>query len=177
MNLYNLHTKPEQLDHFKDRLTVPGLAYKEAHDLYFDSSWATAESKARLEYLEPYIAKDAESAFEYVDEIRGTRWPEAEPAIITDPKWAYYYAKDYIQGRWPEAEQVIKQEPQWSVNYANRVINGRWPQAEKIIMRNPFYASRYSIRVIKGRWPEAEKFLKAHDEIWAAYISRWGIEK
>ena len=105
MNLYALHTNPEQLEGYENRLRVPELAYEYGRRHGFKDE------------LVSVVAKDTKYAYQYAfDVIRG-RFPEGEAAIAKDPDWAYKYARGVIGGRWPEGEAAIAKDPYWAVKY------------------------------------------------------------
>jgi len=99
--------------------------------------YARKVTKSRVPDLEPIIARDAWSAWQYANHVIGGRWPEAEPLIAQHSGYAYLYARDVIRGRWPEAEPVIAAEPGCAYRYAIDVVRGRWPEAERVIALNP----------------------------------------
>ena len=107
MNLYDLHSNPEELLGFD---TVP---YK-MPALALELAKTQPELRPKLESV---IMKDPRYAFYYVADIRKRRWPEAEPAIMKDPEFAYCYAEYVLKRRWPEAEPYIMKNPRWWRSY------------------------------------------------------------
>lgn len=131
--------------------------------------------KGRFEEAEPYIAKDAESAFLYtrlvLNPLGIERWPEAEKYIMKEPTWATSYAARVLDRRWPEAEPYIMKDARWIPYYVERVIGGRWPEAEPKVMKSAETAYWYA-KAIKERIPEAEKVL-ARGETHNGYTTFW----
>jgi len=126
MNLYNLHTNPEQLHGFDIApYKLPKLAYELAKK--------NPELRPKLE---PAIMKDPRYAYWYARDILKRPWPEAEPYIMKDPEYACYYARDVLKRRWPEAEPYIMKDPMQAYWYADIVLNDRWPEAEPYIMKD-----------------------------------------
>ena len=87
MDLYKLHSNPEQLTgHAKKHLIVPELAYK------------TLKSKKKLSPEDKQlalraIAKDPKWAYHYALRVIEGRFPEGEAAIAKDSRVAYLYAQ------------------------------------------------------------------------------------
>ena len=114
LNIYNLHTNPEQLGGYENRLRVPQLAYE-----YGKKHGFTDE-------LVSVVVKDPKWAYRYASDVINKnlygkeiiRWPEGEAVIAKDPEWALEYAYYIIKGRWPEAEPVIATDPRWADYYA-----------------------------------------------------------
>ena len=131
INLYNLHTNPEQLEGYENRLRVPKMAYEYGKKYGFTDELVSA------------VAKHPEWAYVYAYRVIKGRFPEGEPAIATDPNAAYHYANLFIKDRWPEAEPVIATNPFTAYAYALRVIKDRWPEAEPVIATNPIWAEKY----------------------------------
>jgi len=109
MNLFKLHSDPEHLTRFADRLKVPIAAC--AHAL---------EERQRTAELDSVIIKDPKCSVLYAELIINGRWPEAEPSILESPFWAYRYACTVIRGRWLEAEPYIMKDPATWLLYATR---------------------------------------------------------
>ena len=159
MNLYNLHTNPEQLEGYENRLRIPQFAYEYGEKYGFTDELVSA------------VAKDPESAYWYAKNVIKDRWPEAEPVIAKDPKLGYWYARFVIEDRWPEAEPAIATDHNLASMYAKHIIKGRWPEGEAAIAKDPFTAYAYALRVIRGRFPEGEPAI-ATDPIWAEKYER-----
>lgn len=123
MNLYNLHSNPEELYGYQRRSEIPELAYEIAQDRY-------NKTGKRSPNLEPVIGSNPESACWYAYYILKRRWakigmPEVERVIGSDPRWAYLYARYVLDGRWadidmPEVERVISSDPDYWRLYSNR---------------------------------------------------------
>ena len=103
MNLYNLHTNPDQLDGYEESYKIPDNAW--------DIIKRTKTQEERRKY-EQYIKYDGEIATDYaLRYLSKNRFKEAEPYIMKKPDWASIYAHHIIGGRWLEAEKYIKQDP------------------------------------------------------------------
>ena len=103
MNLYDLHTNPEELHGFDNvMINAPKIA--------FDLAVKRPDLRPRLE---PTIMKNGNSAYWYSYIVLKRRpWPEAEPYIMKDPGGACHYAKYILKRRWPEAEPYIMKDPE-----------------------------------------------------------------
>ena len=139
MNLYNLHSNPEQLHGFD---VVP---YK-APDIAYKLAKKNPELRPKLE---PSIMKDPYLSYLYAMDVLNRPWPKAEPYIMKDPQYAYYYAYDVLKRRWPEAEPYIIKDPKWAYSYARHILRRRWPEAEPYIMKDQkwwdFYKERFNL--------------------------------
>ncbi len=125
MNLYSLHSDPEELYGFD---IIPYKMPKLAFEL--------AKSNPGLRpKLEPAIMKDPYSAYCYAYLVLNRPWPEAEPYIMKDPKYAYWYVKHVLGRPWPEAEPYIKTDPYYAYSYALYILRRRWQEAEPYIMK------------------------------------------
>ena len=126
MNLYDLHSNPEQLHGYSTKeYRVPELAYE------------LAEKRPDLRSkLEPTIMKITKYAYWYAKSILKRPWPEAEPYIMKDPGYAYYYALYILERPWPEAEPYIMKDPYYAYAYARYILRRRWPEAEPYIMKD-----------------------------------------
>ena len=87
MNLYNLHSEPESLDHFeKVAETNP------------DFFWEKYENKQEeLKKRETYIAKSGDFSFYYAVDILRAPFPAGEEAIAKDARFASLYAKGVLK--------------------------------------------------------------------------------
>ena len=118
MNLYQLHTEPENLYGWQQRMRIPKFAYEEAYYRY-------EKTRKRFPDLESVIATDPEWAYVYANNVIKKRWldigkPEVESVIAKDPYWAYWYAAFVIKSRWSEAEPYIQQDSHWWSHYKKR---------------------------------------------------------
>ena len=129
MNLYSLHSNPEELHSFD-------VAPHKIPDLAYDLAWENPELRPKLE---PVIMKHPECSHYYALYVLKRPWSEAEPYIMKDPKWAYYYARAVLNHPWPEAEPYIMKDPKWAYQYAHHVLKRRWPEAEPYIMKLPAF--------------------------------------
>jgi len=195
MNIYKLHTDPEQLTGYEQRLQVPKFAYEEVRDELTKHRSADDVRKA-TEHLQDVLLKDPKYAYLYAKVVMEDRWPAAEDIIKTVPHWAYLYTRFLLRGdRWPEAEKTILTDPTAAGEYADYVLYDRWPEAESIIatdaeasasyaenvldgrfkmgehtiMKEPDIARSYARNIIGGRWPEAEIWIKEDDFEWMRY--------
>ena len=133
MNLYDLHSNPEQLHGYSTKeYRVPELAYKLAF-------WKP-ELRPKLE---PAIMKDPRWAYDYATLVLQRRWAKAEPVIMKDAYYAYYYAKNIMGRAWPEAEPYIMKDPHYAFLYARNILERRWPDAELYIKTNNMAWSMY----------------------------------
>ncbi len=107
MNLYNLHSNPEQLH---------GYSIKEYRIPEFAYSLAKTHPELRPN-LEPTIMKSPRYAYAYSWHVLKRPWAEAEPVIMKDPKTAYHYALHVLKRRWPEAEPYIMKDKIWWNSY------------------------------------------------------------
>ena len=136
MNLYNLHSNPEELHGFD-------IAPYKMPDLAYELAKKNPELRPKLE---PAIMKDPMYAYRYADYILERRWPEAEPYIMKDPQYTYWYADAVLERRWPEAEPYIMKDPKWAYWYAKNVLERRWPEAEPYIMKDQFWWETYKVK-------------------------------
>ncbi len=132
MNLYNLHSNPEELHGFDIApYKLPKLAY------------GLAKSNPKLRpKLEPAIMKDPRWAFYYALYVLKRPWSEAEPYIMKDPYSACGYSWLVLKRRWPEAEPYIMNDPINAYVYAT-YLKRRWPEAEPYIMKDPYWWKEY----------------------------------
>ena len=85
MNLYNLHSKPESLDHFEKSAEInPDFFWKKYRD-----------DKEELKKREKFIAKSAIYANLYAKNILNGPFPAGEEAIAKD--YAYVYTKSVLK--------------------------------------------------------------------------------
>ena len=153
MNLYKLHTKPEQLYGYKNRLAHPTIAWDAFEQDRIDGVVDTRK------YL-PGILKGARESYNFAEEIMKGPFKEGESIIATDPQYAHNYAAYILYDRFPEGEPAIMKDPHYAAWYASDILKQRWPNAEKYIMKDPRSAVRYANDMFKGAWPEAEPYIK-----------------
>jgi len=134
MNLYKLHSNPEQLAHYAETKEIPYFVLKEVEN---SKNLSVLLWKDR-ERIERVLAKDPYSAYRYAQIIL-ERFPAGEPVLATDAKWATAYAERVIHGRFPEAENAIKKDPKWAFYYAKDIIKDRWPEAEPYIQPSSYW--------------------------------------
>ena len=100
MNLYELHTSPEELFGYDEQYKMPGRVWP----LWVNS--LKDKDTADQEFLWPWLVKDPESAYLYAV-WKGSEFPEGEAAIIQSPQFARKYATNVRMRKWPEAEDTI----------------------------------------------------------------------
>jgi len=195
MNLYKLHSNPEQLIHYDQINNLPFYVWGKLNEVgsreYFQNN---------REHIENVASKDAELAYNYAKLI-GERFPAGEDVILSDPEYAAGYAGQVLENRWPEAEAIIATKPRYAVQYAQRfkemfrhgrfieaepnilksavysyqyatrVLRHEWPEAEPVIMKEPNTAYDYAYVFKDANWPEAEKYIKQDNIAWRAYLS------
>ena len=68
----------------------------------------------------------------YIDgKITPKRWVEGEPYLMKDARSAYLYAKFILKSRWPEAEKYIIKNIDIARKYERDVVKGKWPELQK----------------------------------------------
>jgi len=122
MNLFSLHSDPEQLVHYDERLSIVPLTYATIRDEARRTGYQVTSNRL-IQSLLPYIMKSAQYASLYSFNILEARWPEAEPYIMKDPRSAFNYARYVLGERWREAEQYIKQDESFWSAYMNFFSN------------------------------------------------------
>jgi len=145
VNIYNLHTNPEQLLFFnKDKTQIPYFAVERAIRL------KRKRDKSYKQY-EDTIAKDGIASLKYAwNGLRG-RFPKGEPAILTlgvPEALRYFGAWFEFEVHWPELAEMILQ-------------NGTPKQARK-------YAENLTVK-----WPEGEELIKQDRIEWKLYQQTW----
>ena len=125
MNLYNLHSDPESLDHF-EKVTANNPAI----------FWEKYENKPEeLKKREKYIAKSAQYSYYYARDILKGPFPLGEEAIAKNSNSAYEYAKDVLKGPFPAAEAAIAKDAVSAYSYAKDVLKGPFPAGEEAIAK------------------------------------------
>ena len=161
MNLYDLHSNPEELHGYSTReYKIPELAFNLA-----------VNRPGLRPKLEPYIMKDPKWAYWYAKSILKSPWPEAEPVIIKDPTVAADYAIFILRRPWPEAEPYIMKNAFHAWLYASQMLKRRWPEAEPYIMKDADSAYLYTKDILRRRWPEAEPVI-LKDRVWGPECAR-----
>ena len=112
MNLYNLHSKPESLDHFEK-------VSENNPEVFWDKYKNKPEE---LKKREKYIAKDAYSSFLYARDILQGPFPAGEEVIAKDARFAYYYTKEVLKGPFPAGEEAIAKDAKFASEYAKNVL-------------------------------------------------------
>jgi len=109
MNLYNLHAKPESLDHHAAAQdSVPSIVWEKYRD-----------DAAELKKREAALAKDSEIAYRYARNILQGKFPAGEAVIATDEYWSYQYAFYVLKDRFPAGEAAIARNPEVAKKYNN----------------------------------------------------------
>jgi len=109
MNLYKLHSKPEQLDHYDEQWKMPEKAWNLITKMHYADHKDTRHLAKYIKYL-PY------KSYIYARDImNGERFYEAEPYILQEPVAAASYYRwiigaEYNDGgdddvSWPEADK------------------------------------------------------------------------
>ena len=150
MNLYKLHSQPDQL-----------LGYAQASTQVPEVAWKLARTDAQKRKLESLWAKDAEYAYRYANSILKKRFPAGEAALAQDPEYALWYARDILSARFPAGEAAIAQSAEVAYGYANRVLGKRWPPGEAAIAQDPIHAEWYAHDVLGDPDPKtrAKRYL------------------
>jgi len=134
MNIYNLHTNPEQLKYYNDDKTkIPYFALKKAMRM-------KQHPGNDLTDLEHTIAKEAEPSLTYANKVIRGRFPEGEPAILSAgiAESLRYFGRQFdYEVHWPELAEIILQNgtPRQARNYAENMTT-RWPEAEELIKQD-----------------------------------------
>ena len=125
MNLYNLHSKPESLDHF-EKVT----------DNNPDVFWEKYKNKPEeLKKREKYIAKSAKYAYVYAKDVLKGPFPAGEEAIAKNAAHAYYYAKDVLKGPLPKGEAAMSKDEYFASEYAKNVLKKDFYLNDKLIAK------------------------------------------
>jgi len=104
--------------------------------------------------LEPFILKQAKTAYFYSKQVLKKPWDIAEEVILEDPEYTYLYAKNLLKRRWDKAEEVMLA---MSDDFDMYGTYGRQKAREVLAL--------YAKHVIKGRWKEAESFIAQSSNI------------
>jgi len=139
MNLFDLHSNPEQLAHYNEQIKVPFIAYNKT----MQAIYADEDYEDYRQYIQ-YFKDDPKLAMRYAEELNG-RFIEGEPAIATNPILAYEYALYTLVGdRFPEGEPAIMKNPEYAYKYAVDIMsNERWKEAEPYIQQDPKWWQKY----------------------------------
>ena len=177
MNLYKLHTNPEKLLGYKNKMKVPAIVWQSI-SRYSPRGYNDKFSQEQQEQFKSVLKTDAKYATEYAYKyMRGLRWPEAEPVIMKDPDSAVSYAYNVIDGKWPEAEQYIVKNPLAAFEYVEDAYDGRVPEFEPYIMKDPEAAYSYARFILDRKWPEAEQYIKQDKYWWKKYSQDWSVDE
>jgi hypothetical protein len=123
----------------------------------------------RIELLENAIAKSTVESFSYAD-YTGKRFEKGEAAIAKNAEMAYEYAEQIIGGRFELGEAVISKDPQLAHGYANHVIKQRFELGEEAISKNGYWSLKYAECVLKSRFSKGEKAIKKSGD-WDEYLA------
>ena len=125
MNLYRLHSQPDQLLGYAQASTqVPEIAWA----LSGSDGPVTAWTIKRKRQLESLWAQYPKYSYRYARKILEGRFPAGEAVIVQDPGYAHYYALYILKRRWPEAEPVIASNSFWASEYAEKVLHDPYPR-------------------------------------------------
>lgn len=105
----------------------------------------------------------------YICKKLNKRIPELEFVIAKDAQYAYWYAEEIIKGRFRLGEQIIATNPEFSYSYANNIIKGRFELGENIISKSPKYSYRYAAHILNSRFPLGESAIATHAELAYSY--------
>ena len=105
MNLYNLHSNPESLDHFEKVTANNPAIFWERYK----------KNKEELKKREKYIAKSAQYSYYYAKNILKGPFPLGEEAIAKDTVYANEYAKEVLKGPFPAGEEAIAKTPRFCI--------------------------------------------------------------
>ena len=158
MNLYSLHDKPHELDHYKRSQEIPQILVSGVKREIYSYHGIKDYTVKALKDKEHILIKDADAAYHYYvahPDRLGKRWPEAEPAFAKDGWISLEYARA-IKDRFPDGEDAIAKNAMQSLAYANDVLHGRFPKGEKAIATNPTAACDYAIFLTRKPFPEGE---------------------
>ena len=116
MNIYNLHSNPEELYGYNKRNNLPEYALSSLDHEEFQ------EGTPEYEHAVSVILKDPMSSYYYASNIIFERFPEGEEIISQDGTASFLYAKDVIKGRFRAGEKAIEEKPLTKM-YKNNVID------------------------------------------------------
>ena len=112
MNLYDLHSDPESLDHFE-----------KISDNNPDFFWEKYKNKPEeLKKREKHIAKSPIHTYQYARDVLKGPFPLGEEAISKGTQFAYSYARDILQGPFPAGEEAIAKNSNFAFQYAGAVL-------------------------------------------------------
>lgn len=96
------------------------------------------------------VSEELEKALEYTTKM-GIRFPQLEPSLAENSKTAYEYALHVIKGPWPEGESAIAAHGQYACLYAINILKDRFPAGEDAIERSLGNASaKYRDMILLG---------------------------
>ena len=108
MNIYNLHSEPESLDHFE---TVS--------DNNPEVFWKKYKNKPEeLKKREKYIAKYPKHAYYYAEDILKGPFKLGEEAIAKDAHSSFLYARNILKGPFLAGEAAIAKKIYFAYEYA-----------------------------------------------------------
>ena len=125
MNLYNLHSKPESLDHFEK-------VSENNPEVFWDKYKNKPEE---LKKREKYIVKYARFAYYYAKDTLKGPFPAGEEAIAKDAMFAYYYAREVLKGPFPAGEETIAKKTWYASQYAGAVLKKDFYLNDKLIAK------------------------------------------
>ena len=184
LDLYKLHSNPEQLLWYNERYENPWTAWPLAteegtRDKYkqvwmqspIHAAYYAWHMKKRWPEAESIIAQDPWASAKYAYNVVKGRWSKGEPAIITNTGASWYYVSE-IMGRWAPAEPALAQDPETAYKYARRFLRERFKQGEPAIARSPKYSWFYVKDVLGyARFPLGEPAIAQNAEY--AYKYAW----
>jgi hypothetical protein len=119
--------------------------------------------------------------FDYADQVLNGPWKEAEKKLILDLDTAFNYVYNLKQSRWRKLEEKLYQNPINAAIYANVILEKPWSESgldpeiieliEKNIANNLKATSYYTENVVR-RWPRGEKILLTDSDAAINYAAR-----
>ena len=136
MNLYEFHSKPEELNGYEDRICyVPKLAFEALEE---------NPNRPDKDKLENAITKNAKQSYMYSCYTLKGPFPKGEDAIAKDTKYSTWYAKYVLKGPFPKGEDTIAKDAWLSYEYAKEVLNGPFPKGEETLRNSRLWSGYQS---------------------------------
>jgi len=155
MNLYKLHSNPEEL--IGDETIVPSVQYRRLSQLVKQRKAPGLMNKMKnrlintdkeIKQIMDRLKNDPWAAGMIARHILDKPWPEGEPAIAKHPYLALLYARDILAGPFPAGEPAIASERSYAFDYANEVLRGRFPEGEPEIRKSKGLWKKYTTNVV-----------------------------
>lgn len=87
--------------------------------------------------------------------------PALEPYIATDPQTSFQYSLLVLNAPFLQGETSIAQDNQTAFQYSLFVLKASFPAGESAIAQNPDTAYRYAVEVLNGRFLAGESTLQS----------------